>query len=762
MKLIQTAILLFAFWISAVAQEGTVKGLIKDAETKEPMIGVNILSESGAGTVTDLDGRYELKIPAGQNQIEYKFVGYSTSNKKVRVEAGETIVQDINMFQESLNLGLVVVSSSKYEKKIDEEIVSMEVMKQDFVENYNAVTADKALARIPGVNLVGEQINIRGGSGYSGGAGSRVLMLLDGLPYLAAQSGAADLNSLPMENLEQIEVIKGAASSMYGSSALNGLINVRTAWPKAEPYSKLTMFFGTYSNPHPKGKKHLVWWENRPMFGGMNFAHRKKFKTFDFVVGGSYSEDQGYLFASDVRRVRTMIKTRWRPKNVENLTLGLNSNLSSTGGSFFFLWGDYGDTLGRNIRTTNPKYPFIDEKCQCLDSLAYTPQEISTATSIPVILDPYVTYFDKKNNMHSLKGRYFFIRQRASNGEDTDAASYYGEYTFHSSLKKLGLDFVTGVSATHAYITSKITGTPKSDNAAVFLQIDKKFWDRLTLTFGGRFEYIKLDSLPSFYKPIFRGGFNVQAAEGTYIRASAGQGFRYPSASEIFTTTIRNGITVIPNPALKEETGWSSEVGIKQAFKISKWYGYMDVAGFLSRYYDMIDFAFASTGQLAFQAQNLLDTAQIAGFEVSTIAQGKLFGIPFNFLIGYTFIDPVELTTAAKNDTTRKNILNYRSRHTAKGDISATYQKVSLGLTGTYASFVTNLDRNVSAFAGIREFRSKYNKGQAIFDIRLGYDLSEKFRVMLLAKNILNTQYMIRPAFIEPPRNYTVQVSYDF
>lgn len=760
MKFISILILAISINFYAIAQEGTVKGLIKDAETKEPMIGVNIVSENGLGTVTDLDGKYELKLPVGQQQLQYKFVGYTTVNRKIKIEDGQIYVQDLNMFQESQNLGLVVVSSSKYEKKIDEEIVSMEVMKQDFVENYNAVTADKALARIPGVNLVGEQINIRGGSGYSGGAGSRVLMLLDGLPYLTAQSGAADLNSLPMENLEQIEVVKGAASSMYGSSALNGLINVRTAWPKAEPYSKLTMFFGTYSNPHPKDKKHLVWWENRPMFGGMNFAHRKKFKNFDFVVGGSYSEDKGYLFASDIRRVRSLIKTRWRPKKVENLTLGLNANLSSTGGSFFFLWNDFGDTIGRILPAS--KKTLVDEKCQCLDSLAYVPREQLTATTIPIILDPYVTYFDKKNNMHSLKGRYFFIRQRQSNGEDTDAGSFYGEYTFHSSLKKLGLDFVTGASATHSYVTSKISGTPKSENAAVFLQVDKKFWDRLSLTFGGRFEYIKLDTLKSFYKPIFRGGFNIQATEGTYIRASAGQGFRYPSISEVFTTTVRNGIRVIPNPALREETGWSTELGIKQAFKISNWFGYLDVAGFLSRYYDMIDFAFANTGEFAFQAQNLLDTAQITGFEISTIAQGKLFDIPFNFLIGYTFINPVELTVAAKSDTTRENVLNYRSRHTAKGDISATYQKVSLGLTGTYASFITNLDPNVASVSGITEFRNKHSKGQAIFDIRIGYDISKHFKLMLLVKNIMNTQYMIRPAFIEQPRNYTVQLSYDF
>jgi hypothetical protein len=131
MKLLQTAILFFAFWISTLAQEGTIKGIIKDAETKEPMIGVNILSENGTGTVTDLDGKYELKVPAGQSQIEYKFIGYSTNNKKVRVEEGETIILDLNMFQESLNLGLVVVSSSKYEKKIDEEVKGLKKVSTD-------------------------------------------------------------------------------------------------------------------------------------------------------------------------------------------------------------------------------------------------------------------------------------------------------------------------------------------------------------------------------------------------------------------------------------------------------------------------------------------------------------------------------------------------------------------------------------------------------------------------------------------------------
>lgn len=757
-------LLIVGFPVLLAAQTGILKGRIIDAEKKEPLVGVNIVAGEGRGTVTDWDGYYTISLPPGHYTIEFKYIGYSTVPRRVKIEADQTVILDIAMFVEEKDLGLVVVSSSKYEKKIDEEIVSMEVMKQNFIEDYNANTADKALMRIPGVMLVGEQLSIRGGSGYSGGAGSRVLVLLDGLPYATANNASPDLNSLPMENLEQIEVIKGASSSLYGSSALNGVINVRTAWPKADqPFSKMILFFGTYSNPFPKDKKHLIWWDKRPMFGGGTFAHRKRFNHFDFVIGGNYSENKGYLAYSTQRTARTYIKTRWRPKRVENLSLGINTNLAITSGNMFFLWGNYGDTTGRFIPSSVRK--FIDEKCQCLDSLAYTPREIVDMSTVPIAIDPYLLYFDRKNNMHSLKGRYFFTRQRTSSGEDTDASNSYAEYTFHTRLKVSNMvvfDVVPGLVFTYGDVASRIMGKRRQHNVATFLQFDTKLFDRLTISFGGRYEYIQLDTLKPFHKPIFRGGFNFQLSEGTYLRASAGQGFRYPSVAEKFVSVVRNGIQVIPNPDLEVETSWSAEFGMKQAFKVSSWFGYLDAAFFYSRYHDMIDYGFEPGGSFAFQAQNMLDTAQIMGVELSSIAQGKLFGIPFNFLIGYNYLDARELTEAARKDTTRTNFLNYRFRHAAKGDIQASYKKIIVGFTSTYNSFMINIERNIMSIPGIAEFRRVHNKGQAIFDIRVGYDLTDKFKLMVLAKNIFNTQYSIRPALIEAPRNYTVQLSYNF
>src|SRR5205085_5635963 len=114
------------------------------------------------------------------------------------------------------------------------------------IESRNAVAMDEGLDYIPGVNIIDGQANIRGGSGWSYGAGSRVQIMVDDLPQLTADANDAKWNFFPVENLEQIEVIKGASSVMFGSSALNGVMNIRTAFPRDTPSTKVSLFGGMY------------------------------------------------------------------------------------------------------------------------------------------------------------------------------------------------------------------------------------------------------------------------------------------------------------------------------------------------------------------------------------------------------------------------------------------------------------------------------------------------------------------------------------
>lgn len=85
---------------------------------------------------------------------------------------------------------------------------------------------------------------------------------------------------------------------------------------------------------------------------------------------------------------------------------------------------------------------------------------------------------------------------------------------------------------------------------------------------GFRAEYFEMNNKESQLEPILRAGLNYQLTEGTYIRCSYGQGYRYPTIAEKFIETGAGGISVFPNPEVQPESSWNAEAGIKQGFKI--------------------------------------------------------------------------------------------------------------------------------------------------------------------------------------------------
>ena len=162
----------------------------------------------------------------------------------MNVKEGETISLDVSLAVEATELGVMVVSAGKFEQKLEEVTVSMDVMKQSLIQNKNTTTMQNLMDQCPGVNILGGQANIRGGSGFSYGAGSRVMILVDDLPLLTADAGDVKWNFIPVENIEQVEVIKGASSALFGSSAMNGVINFRTSYPKDTAHTSASISSG--------------------------------------------------------------------------------------------------------------------------------------------------------------------------------------------------------------------------------------------------------------------------------------------------------------------------------------------------------------------------------------------------------------------------------------------------------------------------------------------------------------------------------------
>ena len=229
------------------AQErGTLSGEVIDDSTDDTVIGANVvlLNDKGVGASSDIEGKYAFTLPEGEHTVVCSFTGMQSDTVKVNIRAGEKTIQDFTIDMHVEQLGTVVVSAGKFEQKLEELTVTMNVIKPDLIDNRNSTNITAALEQTPGLTILDEEPQIRSGSGFSFGVGSRVAILVDDLPILNGDIGKAEWSFIPTENVEQIEVIKGASSVLYGSSALSGAINVRTAYPKDKPQTKVNIYTG--------------------------------------------------------------------------------------------------------------------------------------------------------------------------------------------------------------------------------------------------------------------------------------------------------------------------------------------------------------------------------------------------------------------------------------------------------------------------------------------------------------------------------------
>lgn len=778
---------------TAWAQNGTLTGKFTDATTGEPVPFATIAGPNGTGTTTDFDGIYKLSLPAGTHEIKFSYVGYTDATYTVTITSGKETVQNHVAATQTQVLGITTVVGGKFKKALGEEIVTVEVLDRNIIDNSSAFKMDEAMEKVPGVTIVDGQANIRGGSGWSYGAGSRVLVLVDDIPLLTADAADVKWSFIPTENVEQVEVVKGAASALYGSSALNGVINVVTAWPKNEPYTKVIMYSGFTENP--KQSEYVWWGRNQPLFGGGNIVHRHKFGQWDFVMSASFNATKSHLDGGSNQEVRTSIKLRHRPKKVAGLSYGINLNAYNSTGSTFFLWDG-------------------------ADSSAYRPLPgtISEYSTLRFTADPFLTYFDKKDNRYKFTARYFNALNTNNTGQGSLPQLFFGEFQYQRRFAPIEMNVVGGVAGYYSDVRppggapadSSLVGAHNGSNFALYAQVEKKFFQKLTIGFGVRYEYFRIDTFTSDALPVFRAGLNYQAAEATFIRASWGQGYRFPTIAEKFINTNVGGIGIYPNPGLEPEKGWSAEIGIKQGVKIGKWLGYVDLAGFINQYDNMMEFTFGQFGPasaslfgLGFSSQNIGDT-RIMGAELTLIGQGEIANkFPLQILAGYTYIDPKSLNwndtlnltnadggpaiiaqasrdgapTYAGTSSSSNNILKYRFRHTLKLDAQIGVKKFEFGASVQYTSFMENVDYlfvsqfiidfestqlNTNAFSGLKEFREKNNRGNTQLDLRMAYNVTPKIKMSLICKNVLNQVMMERPAYLSQPRNYTVQMSLEF
>ena len=794
--MIKITSLFFLLFISGfgLTQNGYLSGNVYDKSTGESLPGVRIVTQDQQVGITTGFGQYLMTLKPGEYQVTFEFTGYIMHQQMVTIHPDDTVTLNINLTADLNTLDEVVVSAGKFEQKIGDVPVSIVVIQPNLVEN-KAITAPEALVeQVPGVQVLENQISIRGGSGFSYGSGSRTLVMVDDIPLLSGDAGDVKWNALPIENLSQMEVLKGASSVLYGSSALNGIINLRTAYPKAKPETRINVSSGVYMPGYGKqtgrttdggdttfNRANQQWWTGTQLYTSGNVLHSRRIKeNFDLVVGGNFFADQGYKMGADEYRFRFNANTRWRSPKIEGLSYGVNANYNRARGHLFFLWENADSVLipkgGIDTATTSLSQ-FLTQRLN---------------------IDPFVTYFGANGQKHQYKGRLYQTINSNNTDQNSTALTYYNEYQYQQKFKN-NLNVTAGLMNTFTTISSELYGDHQSNNLAIFTQVDKK-WRKFNFTGGLRVERYRIDTVTTEglipftndtlpVQPVLRFGTTYKAAEATYLRASFGQGYRFPTIAEKYISTNVGVLKLFPNPNITAEHGWNAELGLKQGIKIGHFKGFIDLAGFVTEYYDMMEFTFGLYDSLGnpwdiatmgfptfddFGAQSKnVERARITGGEISVVGTGKIGQVGLNVITGYTFLSPISLNTDPAYLTTFSdtltNLLKYRSKHIAKLDVEATYLRFSLGSSFRYNSFAENIDQTFVdpllgnlILPGYADYRNARRLGDFVLDIRCAVRITDGHKIALLMNNVLNREYSNRPGNVLPPRTVIVQYSFKF
>ena len=313
-----------------------VSGVVTDFQTREPLIGVTVCDKNdpSKGTVTDFDGHYTILVDTRKpTMLIFSYVGYDTETRSVN-----SLTKEVNVPLLTHNeiLDDVVVTAGRFEQRSTDVTVSMELLKPQALRSQAPTDLSSTLQTLPGVEIIDKQPSIRGGGGWTYSVGSRCQVLMDGMSILNPKTGEINWNNVPLENVGQVEVIKGASSVLYGSSALNGVINVRTQRPGLKPETKISGYVGVYDNY----KEYSYTGARLPLYYGAEASHSRRVGNFDISGAISGFKDEGFRKQSFNDRVRLGGNlTYHQPMDAgKYMTMGANVNYVANQYGDFFIW----------------------------------------------------------------------------------------------------------------------------------------------------------------------------------------------------------------------------------------------------------------------------------------------------------------------------------------------------------------------------------------------------------------------------------------
>lgn len=732
-------------------RELVIRGQVFDAETLRPLANTNIVVEDVrngkvvAGTATARNGSFLLRLaPQPSLRLIVRRIGY----EPYRIDEVQTLGSpkagfvQIPLRPAVIKAEEVVVTASRHEQTAQMAPASVAVVTAGDLRASPVRTFDQVLERVPGITVFRssgvsvQSLSIRGSSDVAGGGvGNRVLLTIDGRPALTADTGGALWSLVPLGSVEQVEVVKGAFSSLYGSTAMGGVINVITRRPAYRSMTHIRIGAGFFEQPAP-----AIRFRERPGISSeIALNHSGQRGRLSYFVDAGRKQSDGHAENTSYEFYTFFAKLMIDLRKNRNLEVSTGATISDN--AFPHTWLN----ALQPLRVRSVFHDDRQEKRVYSADVHYWAipnANLKYATRFYAYRNASRSFFNEKDTSWQRTGNQplgLMTRVDADKfGSLTQVNYLAGEQHAIIAGLDLQLDRVRSAPDTVMY------GNRQANNFAIYLQHEWQPGSALTLTSGLRYDRNHLiggttlsqlsPKIALLYRPFSRTAF----------RLLFGQAFRAPSIAERFFQRELNGGTLFkPNPGLRaERMDFSLEAGLRS--RLGDQFEF-DLAYFRYRYKDMIFWEEISAEEgviyTLYQVRNL-NRALLQGAEASVYFHR---GRGIRAAVSYTFTDARDQSPNRVDDT-----LPYRAKHALFASFTASQGRFHLNLSGRYQSEIKEV------------FLYPLDAPDAFFvaHAKLGVALSKKTTLELAAQNLFDTAYEELARYRMPGRNWFLTIGY--
>jgi outer membrane receptor for ferrienterochelin and colicins len=630
----------------------------------------------------------------------------------------------------------VVVTASRTEQRLLTVPTSVSVAGPAEIAARGQTKLDEVLRGVPGVTLAQEQVSVRGSSGFSYGVGSRVLLLVDGVPLLGPDAEGISFEALPLEMAERVEVVKGPGSALYGSGALGGVVQVVTQDAPDEARTLVTLQGGAYTPV-----RHAAWrgaWAGGDAprgFGYVSLAHARPLGDDGGMwVAAHVRGDAGYLRLDRKRRALLYGKLTLRPGAWTVRVLG-GATFSKSDN--FLYWNGLADALnpgtlalgGGNTTGSSDnqvlRYSLLPSAVRAL-----SPRTVLTLRSR--LFGAVIRSLDPDGRPYPLSSGTVGVR-------------YGGEAQLvHQAPRGVvtaGASVDANATRTSFFADDLYRGQPEG---AVFGQWDVPLTPRLRLTPGLRFDAYRLaaDRTERRLSPKLAAGYTL--SDAWHLRAAYGAGFRVPGVTERYVDDS-DFLPLVANPDLAPETSDGIEAGVRGRWNLGAVRMDLDAATFRTDYHDLVEPVFVTEGgDTGFKFVNLT-RARVQGVEAGLSAEVPMGARALTLGLSATLLDAKDLT--ADRPLVYRNPVVVQAR--ADVPLGA---RLSLGADYRYARRPSRVDTDFARFVPDADAFADAH----VLDLRAAWE--SRFGALgLLVRNALDHYYVERPAILAPTRSVALQ-----